>query len=262
MSNDLQIPSGTLLGHPKGLFLLFVTEMWERFSYYGMRALLVLYAAAATHAANPGLGWADAQALKLYAWYTGFVYLTPLVGGWLADNFIGQRKAVIIGGLVMAAGQFTLAAPLGVMGMSPRLFPRSARHRVSGDADQFLCRPAAADPRQRHVQAEYLDDGRRALSAGRRAPRRRLHDLLHGHQHRRVPRAARLLDARRGSRLRMARRIPGRRHRHDAVGGHPARLCAALHRQCRPRTGGPALAANGGREKGTAHRRSSATACA
>jgi proton-dependent oligopeptide transporter, POT family len=118
MTNDLKIPPGTLLGHPKGLFLLFVTEMWERFSYYGMRALLVLYAAAATHAANPGLGWADAQALKLYAWYTGFVYLTPLLGGWLADNFLGQRKAVIIGGLVMAVGQFTLAAPLDLMGMS------------------------------------------------------------------------------------------------------------------------------------------------
>lgn len=119
MTTDLQIPSGTLLGHPKGLFLLFVTEMWERFSYYGMRALLVLYAAAATHAANPGLGWADAQALKLYAWYTGFVYLTPLLGGWLADNYLGQRKSVIIGGLVMALGQFTLASPLGIMGMSP-----------------------------------------------------------------------------------------------------------------------------------------------
>jgi POT family proton-dependent oligopeptide transporter len=118
MTNDLNIPTGTLLGHPKGLFLLFVTEMWERFSYYGMRALLVLYAAAATHAANPGLGWADAQALKLYAWYTGFVYLTPLFGGWLADNFLGQRKAVIIGGLVMAAGQFTLAAPLDLLGTS------------------------------------------------------------------------------------------------------------------------------------------------
>ena len=59
MSQDLQIPPGNLLGHPKGLYLLFVTEMWERFSYYGMRALLVLYAAAATHAANPGLGWTE-----------------------------------------------------------------------------------------------------------------------------------------------------------------------------------------------------------
>src|SRR6185436_6989597 len=118
MSQDLHIPPGTFLGHPKGLYLLFVTEMWERFSYYGMRALLVLYAAAATHAVNPGLGWADAQALTLYAWYTGFVYLTPLFGGWLADNFLGQRKSVIVGGLVMAAGQFLLAAPLNTLGVT------------------------------------------------------------------------------------------------------------------------------------------------
>ena len=118
MTQDLNIPPGNLLGHPKGLYLLFVTEMWERFSYYGMRALLVLYAAAATHAVNPGLGWADPQALKLYGWYTGFVYLTPIFGGWLADNFLGQRKSVIIGGVIMALGQFTLAAPIDTMGMS------------------------------------------------------------------------------------------------------------------------------------------------
>ncbi|MGH8135212.1 MAG: peptide MFS transporter, partial [Steroidobacteraceae bacterium] len=93
MTTDVQVPAATWLGHPKGLFLLFVTEMWERFSYYGMRALLVLYAVAATDAVNPGLGWDNAQALTLYAWYTGLVYFTPLFGGWLADNFIGQRKA-------------------------------------------------------------------------------------------------------------------------------------------------------------------------
>lgn len=116
MTTDLKIPPGTLLGHPKGLYLLFVTEMWERFSYYGMRALLVLYAATATHAANPGLGWAEPQALRLYGWYTAFTYLTPIFGGWLADNFLGQRKAVIIGGVIMALGQFTLAAPLDSMG--------------------------------------------------------------------------------------------------------------------------------------------------
>ncbi|HXV39330.1 MAG TPA: peptide MFS transporter, partial [Steroidobacteraceae bacterium] len=116
MNHDVHIPPGTLLGHPKGLFLLFVTEMWERFSYYGMRALLVLYAAAATHAANPGLGWAEPQALKLYAWYTGLTYFTPLFGGWLADNYLGQRKAVIIGGIIMALGQFSLAAPLETLG--------------------------------------------------------------------------------------------------------------------------------------------------
>jgi POT family proton-dependent oligopeptide transporter len=116
MTTDLHIPPGNLLGHPKGLFLLFVTEMWERFSYYGMRALLVLYAVAATHAVNPGLGWAEPDALKLYAWYTGFVYFTPLFGGWLADNYIGQRKAVILGGVIMALGQFALASPLDSMG--------------------------------------------------------------------------------------------------------------------------------------------------
>jgi len=102
----------TLLGHPKGLFLLFATEMWERFSYYGMRALLVLSLVAGVRSANPGFGWTEAQALKLYGLFTGFVYFTPLIGGWLADNYLGQRKSVIIGGLLMAAGQFTLASSI------------------------------------------------------------------------------------------------------------------------------------------------------
>ncbi len=102
----------TWLGHPKGLFLLFATEMWERFSYYGMRALLVLSLVAGVEATNPGFGWSQAEALKLYGLFTGFVYFTPLIGGWLADNYLGQRKSVIIGGLVMAAGQFTLASAI------------------------------------------------------------------------------------------------------------------------------------------------------
>jgi POT family proton-dependent oligopeptide transporter len=119
MSNQVYCPPGTFLGHPRGLFLLFATEMWERFSYYGMRALLVLYCVAATTADNPGLGWNEPQALKLYAWYTGFVYLTPLIGGWLADNYLGQRKSIILGGLLMALGQFSLAAPLGSFGIAP-----------------------------------------------------------------------------------------------------------------------------------------------
>ena len=102
----------TWLGHPKGLFLLFATEMWERFSYYGMRALLVLSLVAGVEAANPGFGWSQAEALKLYGLFTGFVYFTPLLGGWLADNYLGQRKSIIIGGLVMAAGQFTLASAI------------------------------------------------------------------------------------------------------------------------------------------------------
>jgi POT family proton-dependent oligopeptide transporter len=102
----------TWLGHPKGLYLLFATEMWERFSYYGMRALLVLSLVAGVESANPGFGWSRPEALKLYGLFTGFVYFTPLIGGWLADNYLGQRKSVIIGGLVMAAGQFTLASSI------------------------------------------------------------------------------------------------------------------------------------------------------
>ncbi|WP_417360004.1 peptide MFS transporter [Gallaecimonas pentaromativorans] len=105
-----QIPQGTFLGHPKGLFLLFTTEMWERFSYYGMRALLVLTMVAATDAANPGFGMTTAEALKLYAYYTSLVYLTPIFGGWLADTFIGQRRAVILGGALMSVAQFVLFA--------------------------------------------------------------------------------------------------------------------------------------------------------
>jgi POT family proton-dependent oligopeptide transporter len=102
--------SVTWLGHPQGLFLLFATEMWERFSYYGMRALLVLTMVAATDKANPGFGWSNKDALNLYGTYTALAYLTPLIGGWLADNYMGQRRSVIIGGVIMAAGQFTLAA--------------------------------------------------------------------------------------------------------------------------------------------------------
>jgi len=83
--------------------------MWERFSYYGMRALLVLSLIAATDATNPGFGWSKGEALRLYAWYTGLFYFTPVIGGWLADQYLGQRKAVMIGGLTMAVGQLTLA---------------------------------------------------------------------------------------------------------------------------------------------------------
>jgi POT family proton-dependent oligopeptide transporter len=110
MSDGLNIPEGEILGHPKGLFLLFATEMWERFSYYGMRALLVLTMVAAANSANPGFGWTNAQALELYGIYTAFSYFTPMVGGWLADNILGQRRAVILGAFIMAVGQFTLSA--------------------------------------------------------------------------------------------------------------------------------------------------------
>jgi proton-dependent oligopeptide transporter, POT family len=94
--------------HPPGLYLLFTTEMWERMSYYGMRALLSLYLADRT---KGGLGWSDEKALELFGTYTGLVYLTPLIGGYLADKYIGQRRSIIIGGILMMIGQFALAMP-------------------------------------------------------------------------------------------------------------------------------------------------------
>src|SRR5512145_355150 len=106
------VTQDTWLGHPKGLFLLFATEMWERFSYYGMRALLVLSLVASVEGANPGFSLSQGDALRLYGLFTGFVYFTPLLGGWLADNYLGQRRSVIVGGVVMALGQFTLAAAI------------------------------------------------------------------------------------------------------------------------------------------------------
>ncbi|MGR5530554.1 peptide MFS transporter [Vibrio alfacsensis] len=111
MSNQHQY-----FGHPRGLFLLFGTELWERFSYYAMRAILVLYLTDATM--NGGLGWSTKDALDLYGIYTGLVYITPLIGGYLADNYLGQRRSILIGGALMAIGQFTLAMPADILGLS------------------------------------------------------------------------------------------------------------------------------------------------
>ena len=93
-----------LFGHPRGLGLLFVTEMWERFSYYGMRAILVLYLVNA-------LKWDTAHAANLYGTYTMLVYLTPVIGGYLADRFIGTRRSLVIGSIIISLGHFTLAFP-------------------------------------------------------------------------------------------------------------------------------------------------------
>lgn len=95
------------MGHPKGLFVLFFTEMWERFSYYGMRAILVLYLVAQTQ--DGGLGWTNAEALSLYGWYTMLVYLASVPGGIIADRFIGQKKSVMYGGLLLVAGHSLMA---------------------------------------------------------------------------------------------------------------------------------------------------------
>lgn len=106
--------STTQMSHPRGLYTLFFTEMWERFSYYGMRALLVLYLT--SMAMSGGFGMDRADALEIYALFTGLAYVTPILGGFLADKYLGQRKAVFIGGLVMALGQFSLAASMGSIG--------------------------------------------------------------------------------------------------------------------------------------------------
>jgi POT family proton-dependent oligopeptide transporter len=101
----------TFMGHPRGLATLFFTEMWERFSYYGMRALLVLFMTAATIGTNPGLGLDVATAGAIYGLYTSLVYILALPGGWVADNLWGQRKAIWVGGWIIAAGHFTMAIP-------------------------------------------------------------------------------------------------------------------------------------------------------
>ena len=107
MAQSTAAPAATR-GHPKGLYLLFTTEMWERLSYYGMRALLVLYM---TDKTRGGLGWSEEKALEVYGIYTGLVYLTPVVGGWLADRYLGQRVSILLGGFLMMLGQFLLAVP-------------------------------------------------------------------------------------------------------------------------------------------------------
>ncbi|MEE1784269.1 oligopeptide:H+ symporter [Streptomyces sp. SP17BM10] len=103
-------PSGkTFLGHPRGLATLFMSEMWERFSYYGMRALLVLYMTASI--SEGGLGMKTAVAAAVYSVYTAMVYLLALPGGWIADRFLGARKTVAVGGTIIMIGHFLLAVP-------------------------------------------------------------------------------------------------------------------------------------------------------
>ena len=174
--------AGTFLGHPKGLAVLFLTETWERVSYYGMRALLVLYMVnylfvrpdagadvlgfgALKHALETAFGVLTPQALssQIYGLYTGFVYLTPFFGGMLADRLLGRRTAVIVG--ARADGD---------------------RPFHDGERAPVLRRADGAHRRQRLLQAEHLDPGRRPLRARRSAPRPRLRRLLRRHESRRA----------------------------------------------------------------------------
>jgi POT family proton-dependent oligopeptide transporter len=100
-------PSAHWFGHPRGLSTLFFTEMWERFSYYGMRGFLILYAVAPI--ANGGLGFDVGHGASIYKWYTSSVWLTPIIGGLVADRLLGQFRSVLLGGIIIALGHFTLA---------------------------------------------------------------------------------------------------------------------------------------------------------
>src|SRR4051812_34114747 len=105
-------------GHPWGLSTLFFTEMWERFSYYGMRAILFLYMTsppvydpAQPNATPGGLGWKEIDAGPIFGLYAASVYFLPLIGGWIADRFIGAKRATFVGGIIIMLGHFSLAVP-------------------------------------------------------------------------------------------------------------------------------------------------------
>lgn len=98
-----------VLGHPAGLFVLFFTEMWERFSFYGMRVLLINFLTMSIIGINPGWGWTSENAGALYGTYAGLLYLTPIIGGYLADKKLGYRLTVIIGCIIMALGHASMA---------------------------------------------------------------------------------------------------------------------------------------------------------
>lgn len=108
---DSAIKQKELFGQPIGLYILFLTEMWERFSYYGMRALLVLYMTASTlgeDARGAGLGWTEKEALALYGWYTMLVYVASIPGGMIADKLLGQKKSVLLGAIILCLGHGVL----------------------------------------------------------------------------------------------------------------------------------------------------------
>jgi POT family proton-dependent oligopeptide transporter len=114
--NNRGIDNAMVMNHPASLFVLFFTEMWERFSYYGMRALLTVFLV--SELMDGGWAWTNEEALKLYGLYTGLVYLTPLLGGFIADKFTGYRKAITIGALIMTLGHASMA----LEGFGPNFF--------------------------------------------------------------------------------------------------------------------------------------------
>jgi POT family proton-dependent oligopeptide transporter len=110
MNTDIEnLFKDKVIGHPAGLFVIFFTEMWERFSFYGMRILLILFLTAPLIDSNAGWGWTSENALSLIGTYGSLLYLTPILGGWIADNYTGYRVAVVIGCLLMTLGHAAMA---------------------------------------------------------------------------------------------------------------------------------------------------------
>ena len=156
-----------VVGHPKGLFVLFFAEMWERFSYYGMRALLILYL-------TKHWLFDDGKANLIYGAYTSLVYITPVLGGYLADRYLGQRKAVLFGGVLLAIGHCLMAVE-----------GESGAVRADPTINVFWLALSLHHRRLGLPQGQHLGDRRPALPADRHPPRRRLHHLLHGRERRR-----------------------------------------------------------------------------
>ena len=200
----------TLFGHPAGLFTLFFAEMWERFSYYGMRALLLFYML------KGFLGYGDHRAYAVYGAYTALVYMTPFFGGAIADHLLGSRRAVVLGGVLMAS-----RAPAD----------------DGGERDRVLRRARAAHRRQRLLQAEHLHDRGFAVSRAQPQARRRLHAVLHGHQSGRGDVAAAVRLHRRDLRLALRLRPGHDRHadRHRRVRRAGAPHASADRRPARSR---------------------------
>ena len=188
-----------LFGQPRGLATLFMTEMWERFTYYGMRAILILFMAGAI--TEGGLGLDDKTAGAVYGLYIAATYLLAPMGGWIADRLIGQQRSVIWGGVLIMLGNGLLAA---------------------GDTRTVLYRADRDRARRRPAQAEHQRPGRAAVPGRRLAARRGLLDLLHGHQSRRGPRLVLRADHRGGVRLERRLRVARARYadRPGAVPGH------------------------------------------
>ena len=179
-------------GHPWGLSTLFLTEMWERFSFYGIRPLLTLFMAAAM--LDGGFGFERTQATAIVGIYSSSVYLASLPGGWIADRLLGLRRAILLGAILISLGHISI----GLSGFSAGKTP-------------FFLGLILIVLGTGLLKAEYFGDCRRFIPGRRRTARCGIFDFLYGHQHRRVFRSADYGFARR--KIRLASRFRSRRSR-------------------------------------------------